>query len=86
MSSPISKIGFDVMGVLFVYDCDLFIMSDEMKEARQVWAQAQEATTAWGNLLISTGGILKPPKCFSYMVDYEWEAGEWKYADLVFFY
>ncbi len=38
---------------------------------------------AWGKLLITTGGTLKPPKSFHYLVDYEWqEDGSWTYADL----
>ena len=35
----------------------------------------------WGQLLIATGGSLKPEKCFYHLVSFEWKVdGTWKYA------
>ena len=40
--------------------------------------------TVWGKLLIATGGLLKPEKCFYYMVNYDWHAdGTWSYSAMV---
>jgi hypothetical protein len=74
----------DIMGVLYVdYDTDLFILNDFAKSQLDVHAESQSALSAWGKLLISTGGVLKPEKCFYYMVDYDWQAdGSWDYCSM----
>ena len=39
--------------------------------------------TAWGNLLIASGGLLKPEKCFYYLIAYVWNKnGSWAYAEM----
>ena len=69
--APITRAWLDVMGVLFVDDTDLYIMDECIKSGYDLWYKTQEATTAWGKLLIATGGALKPEKCFYYVVDYK---------------
>ena len=44
------------------------------------WEELQQSVTAWGDLLISTGGALNPSKCYGYMVDYVCIDREWQYA------
>jgi hypothetical protein len=34
-----------------------------------------------GNLLIATGGVIQPQKCFYSIILFEWKNGEWKYAE-----
>ncbi len=35
---------------------------------------------SWGNLLIASGGALKPPKCFSHIISFHWNQDEtWAY-------
>ena len=36
-----------------------------------------------GDLLIGTGGALKPEKCFWYLIDYECQEGKWEYSEMV---
>jgi len=38
--------------------------------------------TQWSTLLNSTGGALKPEKCFWYMLDYTCKDREWSYAEI----
>ena len=41
----------------------------------------QASVLNWGQLLIATGGSLKPEKCFYHLVSFDWKAdGTWKYA------
>ena len=40
----------------------------------------QRSITNWGNLLIATGGSLKPGKCFYHLVSFNWRPdGTWRY-------
>ena len=70
VESPITRVWLDIMGVLYVDDTDLFTMTECVRSRHDVWEEAQGALPAWGKLLIVTGGLLKPEKCFYYMVDY----------------
>ena len=82
--SPITKDWLDIMGVLYVDDTDLYIMNECVKSSVDIRDDSQGALTAWGKLLIATGGMLKPEKCFYYFVDYEWQDdGSWVYSDMV---
>ena len=84
VTSPVSHVLLDIMGVIYVDDTDLMIMRAGLRNLGELWQECQDATTAWGELLISTGGALKPPKSFYYLIDYEWEAdGTWTYTDTV---
>lgn len=48
----------------------------------EVHAAMQCAIDNWGNLLIATGGTLKPNKCFFHLNDFqEWtRCGGWQYV------
>ena len=82
--SPITKTWLNIMGVIYVDDTDLYIMDECVKSSIDIWEDSQGALTAWGKLLIATGGMLKPEKCFYYFVDYEWQDdGSWVYSDMV---
>ena len=60
------------------------IMEECLCSPYSLWKESQEACTAWGKLLIATGGTLKPEKCFYYLVDYEWQDdGSWEMVDMV---
>jgi len=84
VQSPLTRVWLDIMGVLYVDDTDLYIMAECVKSRLAVWEEAQGALTAWGKLLIATGGLLKPEKCFYYMVDYDWQVdGTWEYSSMV---
>ena len=73
MESLITRAMLDIMGVLYVGDTDLFILNDFASSELNVHEESQSALTAWGMLLISTNGALKPEKYFYYMVDDKWD-------------
>ena len=84
LASPITRTHLDTMGVLYVDDTDLYIMRECLRTPRELWLESQGALTAWGHLLIATGGMLKPDKCFYYLVDFEFQAdGSWQAVDIV---
>ncbi len=41
----------------------------------------QSSINSWGNLLIATGGVLQPSKCFHLVLSFDWSNGEWKYSE-----
>jgi len=83
VQSPITRVWLDIMGVLYVDDTDLLIMDVCLKSPYDLWQQSQDATTSWGKLLLATGGVLKPPKCFYYFLNYEWQDdGSWEMCEM----
>ncbi len=52
------------MGTLFVDDTDLYTWKDGILDPGELWLQTQVELTQWRNLLNTTGGALKPKKCF----------------------
>lgn len=58
-------------------------MDPTLKSSIAVYEEMQRSLYMWGDLLTSTGGALKPEKCFWYLVDYEFKDGEWIYTDTV---
>ena len=38
----------------------------------------QQAIDFWNGILIVNGGVLKPEKCYWYLVNFKWENGECK--------
>ena len=65
------------VGVMFVDDSDLYCWVESMPSAEDLYETIQTETKMWGDLLLATGGCLKPEKCFWYMLDYECREGEW---------
>ncbi len=57
----------------------LTLINDESVD--DAHAAIQNSVNSWGNLLIATGGTLKPEKCFYLIISFEWVHGEWKYKD-----
>jgi hypothetical protein len=54
------------------------------KSVDEVHNAIQTSINSWGNLLIATGGVLQPSKCFYTIILFEWEKGQWKYVDNIF--
>jgi hypothetical protein len=78
---PIMKIQHHLSAILYVDDTNLLhinLMKVECVE--DVHVTIQESVNSWGNLLIATGGVLHPSKCFYSIFFFEWNNGEWKYA------
>ena len=71
------------LGAMCVDDSDLYCWIEYMESAEEMYEQIQKETTAWGHLLMATGGCLKPEKCFWYILDYECTDGVWTPRELV---
>ena len=53
---------------------------ESLEETHEV---RQASVTSWGGKLITTGGALKPSKCFYYLIDFDWlPDGSWHYHKL----
>ena len=64
---PISKLSQHLAAVLYVNDTDLLHLDTNTTEsADDAPAAIQASVHSWGNLLIATGGALKPEKCVSH--------------------
>ena len=49
---------------MFIDDANLYCWHEPLFDANDLFAQLQLETLLWGELLIATGGALKPEKCF----------------------
>ena len=47
----------------------------------EVHRAIQDSMYSWGNLLITTGGVLQPTKCFYSIISFNWKDGKWCYAN-----
>ncbi len=68
--------------ILYVDDTDLLhINLSKNKTVNEVHRALQNSVHSWGNLLIATGGVLQPIKCFYLIILFKWKNGEWRYAN-----
>lgn len=52
----------------------------EDESAEEAADDLQGSIDRWGRLLIASGGLLKPEKCFFYLMSFVWKAdGKWSY-------
>lgn len=79
---PVTKLSHKVCGILYVDDTVIIHLNLEEEESlEEAHAALQASLTSWSQLLIATGGALKPEKCFYYIISYTWDRkGGWKYA------
>jgi hypothetical protein len=59
---------FTLSAVFYVDNSDLFHMSIRMPSDEEFLQLVQSATNDWAGLVHATGGLLKPQKCFWYML------------------
>ncbi len=79
---PITKLQNHLSAILYVDDTDiLHIDLTKDERVKDVHHSIQESVNSWGNLLIATGGVLQPNKCFYLIILFEWTNGEWKYGN-----
>ncbi len=67
---PWSGDAFYLAAVLFVDDSDLFHLAELSETDDNFFERVQEARFDWGGLVQATGGLLKPSKCFWYMLSW----------------
>jgi hypothetical protein len=80
---PLSEATADLAAILYVDDTDILHLDMSKEETvGEAHAALQESVLSWGQLLIATGGALKPAKCFYYLIGYEFHEknGNWCYA------
>ena len=67
---PWSGDAFYLAAVLFVDNSDLFHLVKLSETDDDFFERVQEATFDWGGLVQARGGLLKPSKCFWYMLSW----------------
>ena len=77
---PITRNMIHTVGSIFLNNTDLYCWEDSLKTGEVLSEKIQEGTHAWGNLLIATGGCLKPKNRFWYLLDYNGLEGVWEPA------
>ncbi len=79
---PITNLQHHLSAILYVDDTNLLhINLTKDKTVDKVHAAIQDSVNSWGNLLIATGGVLQPSKCFYLIISFKWKNGVWAYAN-----
>ncbi len=79
---PITHLKHHLSAILYVDNTDLLHIGLSKDETvNKLHSAIQDSVYSWGNLLIATGGVLKPAKCFYSIIPFEWRDGKWCYAD-----
>jgi hypothetical protein len=74
---PITQLQHHLSAILYVDNTDLLhINLTKSKSVEEVHRAIQDSITNWGNLLIATGGALKPAKCFYSIISFDWNNGD----------
>jgi hypothetical protein len=78
---PITKLQQHLSAILYVDDIDILHINLTKDESiNDVHVAIQDSVNSWGNLLIATGGVLQPNKCFYSIKSFKWLKGDWEYA------
>ena len=80
--SPISLLSVMFSAVMYVDDCDLFVVESDMNnhDPSAVFTKMQRLINKWCSILWASGGVLRPEKCWWCGVVFEWKDGRWEYA------
>ena len=66
---PITTLRHHATGILFFDDTDIIHINMETDETvDDTHLALQQNLNSWGQLLIATGGALKPEKCFYHLI------------------
>jgi hypothetical protein len=78
---PVTKLERHLSAILYVDDTDILHI-DLTKDERvdEVHERIQASVNSWGKLLIATGGVLQPQKCFYSVISFDWKNSVWQYA------
>jgi hypothetical protein len=81
LTCPITKKEMHLVGMLFVNDTDLeHVNVTKNKMAMEAHGEMQSSILNWGQILIATGGALKPAKFFYHLTSFLWKPdGSWMY-------
>jgi hypothetical protein len=79
---PITCLHHHLSAILYVDDIDLLHINLSKNETvDEVHRALQDSMHSWENLLIATGGVLQPIKCFYSIISFKWKNGEWQYTN-----
>jgi hypothetical protein len=79
---PITNLKQHLSAILYIDDMEnLHIDLTKDESINNVHVAIQDSVNSWGNLLIATGGVLQPNKCFYSIISFEWINSKWKYAN-----
>ena len=81
ISDPITRETSHTVGCMFVDDTDLYGMDENVTLIHQVAANASLQVSWWSRFLNATGGAIKGPKSFWYLLAYTCTDGVWNYAE-----
>ncbi len=83
LQCPIMKKSMHLARTLFVDDTDLEHLDlNKMESTTKAHSALQKSIINWGNLLLATGGALKPSKCFYQIISFAWKPdGSWQYEN-----
>ena len=71
---PITHLKQHLLAILYVDDTDLLhIDLSKNGTVDEVHNEIQASVKSWGNLLIATGGVLQPAKCFYSIISFDWK-------------
>lgn len=78
---PITNKIMNLAVILYVDDCDLLHIDMTCNDSVYVtYEKMQDSVMNWGRLLIASGGLYKPSKCFYHLISFQWERdGQWSY-------
>jgi hypothetical protein len=78
---PITKLKNHIAGVIYVDNTDLIhFCMNEWQDVEDTFFGIQDMIINWGQLLLASGGTLKPAKCFFHLILFKWKAdGTWSY-------
>ena len=80
---PISNAITELAAILYVDDCNLLHINMSGNDSTFItFEKMQESVSNWGRLLIATGGLYKPAKCFFHLISFQWSRdGKWSYEE-----
>jgi hypothetical protein len=79
---PITNLQHHLSVIIHVDNIDLLhIDLTKDKSMDEVPHAIQNSINSWGNLLIATGRVLQPSKCFYSIILFKWKNGLWRYAN-----
>eukprot|EP00956_Cyclotella_meneghiniana_P027276 scaffold60862_cov41-Cyclotella_meneghiniana.AAC.6 len=81
---PITKLQKSLAGILYLDDTDIVHLDmSRLETVSEAHAALQRSLDSWSELLIATGGSLKPEKCFYYPMGFVWDRqGKWSHSRL----
>ena len=80
LSAPISAIAILFTAIMYVDDTDLFVIGTRPQEKVDVVLnRAKDLIEVWCQSIWATGGLLRPDKCYYYLIGFKWTGSKWSY-------